>query len=309
MVVMLQSCYCGGFIHGLTYHEAYPTGTYHRYRIVITSTNETTQSYADMFGNNDPSWDPNGPDDDGNPNNPGNGNWDGSEFSSGFRMAFRDTDSDNSLEADDSPYMKQAGSNPDITAPYGNKNGKVSVSEAYNFTKYENCETVYWRSYCQAHGYSLEYPKLWDPVTQGDPLGINPSKTFLYTRAPSKPSKPNGQTQGKPGESYTYTTSTTDPDSDQVAYWFDWGDGTNSGWTTRYASGAIASASHKWSAKGTYQITVKAKDAHGAESAWSDPLPVQMPLSLGMKIPHLFARLFERFPHLFPLLRHLLGYS
>lgn len=308
MVVMLQSCYCGGFIHSLTYHEAYPSGVYHRYRIVITSTNETTQSYSDMNGYNDPAWDPNGPDDDGNPNNPSSGNWDGSEFSSGFRMSFRDIDSDNFLEADDNPYMKKPGYNPDIAAPVGNKNGKVSVLEAFNFTKYENCETVYWLSY----GFLPEYPKLWDPVTQGDPQGINPSKTFIYTRAPSKPNKPAGQTQGKPGEAYTYTTSTTDPDGDQVAYWFDWGDGTNSGWTARYASGATTSASHTWNAKGTYQIKVKAKDIHGVESAWSDPLSVQMPLSLGMRgahlLEHLFEHLFERFPHLFPLLRHALGY-
>ena len=308
MVVMLQSRYCGGFIHALTYHEAYPSGVYHRYRIVITSTNATTKSWEDMLGYGDPAWDPNSKDDDGNANNPQNGNWDGSEFSSGFRMSFRDTDSDTYLEADANPYMKKPGYNPDITAPHGNKDGKVSVSEAFNFTKYAECYSVYWQSYCQGAGYLLEYPQLWDPVSQGDPLGISPSKTFLYTRAPLKPNKPTGSAQGKPGQSYTFTTSTTDPDGDQVAYFFDWGDGTNSGWTARYASGATASASHTWNAQGTYQIKVKAKDAHGVESSWSDPLSVQMPLFLGIGSAHLLQHLLERFPHLFPLLRHALGY-
>jgi hypothetical protein len=308
MVVLLQSCYCGGFTHSLTYHEAYPSGIYHRYRLVITSTNETTASWEDMNGYGDPAWDPNGPDDDGNPSNPSNGNWDGSEFASGFRMSFRDVDSDNLLEADDNPYMKKPGYNPDITAPFGNKNGKVSVREAFNFSKYAECYSVYWQSYCQVHSFLLEYPKLWDPITAGDPQGINPSATYIYTRAPAKPGTPVGQTKGKPGESYTYTSNTTDPDGDQVSYWFDWGDGTNSGWTGPYASGVTASASHTWNVKGQYQIKVKAKDVHGVESVWSDLLPVQMPISLGMTGFHLLEHLFERFPHLLPLLRHLLGY-
>jgi hypothetical protein len=75
--------------------------------------------------------------------------------------------------------------------------------------------------------------------------------------------------------------------------WFDWGDGINSGWTAMYASGATASASHAWNAKGTYQIKVKAKDIHGVENSWSDPLPVQMALPLGMKGAHLLEHLFS----------------
>ena len=33
------------------------------------------------------------------------------------------------------------------------------------------------------------------------------------------------RSSGKPGVEYTYTTSTSDPDGDQVYYWFDWDDG------------------------------------------------------------------------------------
>jgi hypothetical protein len=35
--------------------------------------------------------------------------------------------------------------------------------------------------------------------------------------------------------------------------------------------------SHIWNTQGSYSIKVKAKDASGAESVWSDPLPVSMP--------------------------------
>jgi len=95
--------------------------------------------------------------------------------------------------------------------------------------------------------------------------------------APNKPSTPSGTTSGKANTAYTYTTSTTDPNRDQMSYWFDWGDGTNSGWVGPYASGATASATHSWTSQGNYQIKVKAKDTSDTESVWSDPLAVSMP--------------------------------
>lgn len=98
-----------------------------------------------------------------------------------------------------------------------------------------------------------------------------------YNQPPNKPAKPSGQINGKVGVSYTYSSTTTDPDVDQIYYWFDWGDGTNSGWVGPHASGATGSASHTWTTKGNYQIKVKAKDVFGYESPWSDPLSVTMP--------------------------------
>jgi hypothetical protein len=124
---------------------------------------------------------------------------------------------------------------------------------------------------------------------------------------PNKPVKPSGQLRGKIGVSYSYSSSTTDPNGDQLYYWFEWGDGTNSGWVGPLASGVIANASHTWTTKNTYSITVKAKDTAGAESPWSDPLSVKMPLSSSINAPF-WDWLFERFPHAFPILRQLLGY-
>jgi agmatine deiminase len=96
---------------------------------------------------------------------------------------------------------------------------------------------------------------------------------------PEKPQKPTGKTQGKTGTSYLYSTQTTDPDGDQVYYMWDWGDGNMSSWTGPYNSGATATAQKSWATKGTYAVKVKAKDVHGAESNWSDPLAVTMPQS------------------------------
>jgi serine protease len=104
-------------------------------------------------------------------------------------------------------------------------------------------------------------------------------KTVIITvtppnTAPKTPTKPTGPTSGSRNKQYTYSTSTTDPDGNQVYYWWDWGDGTNSGWLGPYNSGETKTASHKWTARGTFLVKVKAKDIYGAESGWSATLSV-----------------------------------
>ena len=127
-------------------------------------------------------------------------------------------------------------------------------------------------------------------------------KTYgIGNQPPNKPVKPSGPTSGKVGVSYTYSSSTTDPDGDQLYYWFDWGDGTNSGWVGPFASGATASANYSWSTKGTYNITVKARDTNGAESVWSDPLSVKIPRDKAIDNPIL--RFFEEHPLLYKILQ------
>ncbi len=91
---------------------------------------------------------------------------------------------------------------------------------------------------------------------------------------PNPPDKPYGKTVGEVGKYYTYSTQTTDPNDDDVYYFFDWGDGTDSGWLGPYASGETVSATHRWYNKGTYNVMVKAKDESGIESGWSEPLSV-----------------------------------
>jgi len=86
---------------------------------------------------------------------------------------------------------------------------------------------------------------------------------------PNTPSTPSGPSNGYTGTSYTYSTSTTDPNGNNVYFWFDWGEGSNSGWVGPYTSGATGSASHSWSSPGTYSVKVKAKDTYAAESGWS----------------------------------------
>jgi hypothetical protein len=98
------------------------------------------------------------------------------------------------------------------------------------------------------------------------------------SQAPVRPSPPQGPITGKIRSSHTYTALTIDPDGDDLYYLFDWGDGSTSEWLGPHASGALCNASYNWPSTGQYPIRVKAKDVHGVESEWSDPLSVSMPL-------------------------------
>lgn len=90
---------------------------------------------------------------------------------------------------------------------------------------------------------------------------------------PNMPSVPTGPVSGYAWAPYSYQTSATDPDGDQVQLTIDWGDGTNS--TSELINSATsASLTHTWTAAGTYQIKAMSTDSKGATSPWSASLAV-----------------------------------
>jgi hypothetical protein len=128
---------------------------------------------------------------------------------------------------------------------------------------------------------------------------------FLTHQAPNAPTI-KGPAKGKPEESYTFVITSTDPDSNRLYYFVDWGDNTTNDWHGPYAPGVAYSLSHTWSTKGTYTVKAKTKDWYGVESTWGT-LSVTMPYSYNKPIPQYLELLFQRFPHAFPLLRQLKG--
>ena len=126
--------------------------------------------------------------------------------------------------------------------------------------------------------------------------------SFLLKVGPfdnQRPSKPtiDGKSKGKPFVNYTFTASSTDPDGDTISnYMWDWGD-KNTTLTDQ------EEVSYSWAKRGTYNIKAKAIDEHGGESEW-ETFEFNVPRTYN----HPFIlRLFERFPNLFPILRHLMG--
>lgn len=105
----------------------------------------------------------------------------------------------------------------------------------------------------------------------------DPTLSLRISEPPDKPEKISGPSSGKPDVSYEYSTSSTDSEENQIYYLFDWGDNEFSDWVGPYPSGQIVKASHSWDEEGDFEIRVKAKDEHGSESEWSDPLIISMP--------------------------------
>ena len=129
----------------------------------------------------------------------------------------------------------------------------------------------------------------YDTKVEGGPACEEPERAYNYVRcvrgglndnlSPEKPETPEGPSSGETGTEYTYTTSTNDPEGEQVYYLFDWGDDTNSGWLGPCDSGDEVSTSHTWDSTGSFEIKVKAKDTNDIQSEWSDPLSISMPKS------------------------------
>jgi hypothetical protein len=102
----------------------------------------------------------------------------------------------------------------------------------------------------------------------------------------------NGPTSGKTNYLYPYNFSTTDPNDDDVYYYINWVDNTNTDWIGPYNSGTEITRSHSWNEKGIYIIKVKAKDPYNSESLEAT-LEVTMPRTR-VSYNSLFLRFLER---------------
>ena len=113
----------------------------------------------------------------------------------------------------------------------------------------------------------------WTPF--GDPtLAIG-----VPSEAPHKPDTPQGPSSGKKNQQLAYSTSSIDPDGDDIYYQFDWDDGTKSDWIGPRSSGSPVTGYKNWTKTGSYQVKVVARDEHGAISEWSNPISVRIPRS------------------------------
>jgi hypothetical protein len=101
--------------------------------------------------------------------------------------------------------------------------------------------------------------------------------SYLYAISVVENDNPNkpiveGPLNGYIDIEYFYAANSIDGDNDNVSYFFDWDDGTVSGWTGFVPSGTTMNVSHIWDERGFYNVRVKAKDIWGHESNWSEPL-------------------------------------
>ena len=138
-----------------------------------------------------------------------------------------------------------------------------------------------WSSYVPS-GQSVSMSHTWTSVgtyyvkaqakdVNGITSGWSSAHKIVITGANNPPNAPTvlGPDSAQVNESVTFTASATDPDGDNVAIRFDWGDGNISNWSSYVPSGQSVSMSHTYTTAGTYYVKAQAKDVNGATSGWS----------------------------------------
>jgi hypothetical protein len=116
-----------------------------------------------------------------------------------------------------------------------------------------------------------------------------------------------GPAQIKPKVAQTYTISAIDEFDHDVTFDIDWGDGNGAAGLGPYQSAESVELTHTWVKKGSYNIKVKATDQFGLESNWTY-LQIVCPTEYRFSMNTFLQHLFEMFPHMFPILRQLMGY-
>lgn len=168
-----------------------------------------------------------------------------------------------------------------------------------------------------ANGYTDSTGKITLDTSTADPLEeVNLGVTvhnhipyilqFFLNQMPEIPDKPDGPLTGQKGTEYTFSASTTDPEVDQIYYMWRWGDGQYSEWIGPFDSGETISNTHTWSDTGYFQVRVKAKDANGLETDWSESHIINIKKSKTAN--YQMFRILQNFPNLYALLKTFLGF-
>ncbi len=166
--------------------------------------------------------------------------------------------------------------------------------------------TLHWKYYTEA--------EIWDSSPVIDADGTIYIATWgsyfhaIHVINNSIPTIPTitGESSGKIKQLYNYTICSTDTENENISYYVDWGDETNTGWIGPFPSSQQQTVNHTWNKKGTYTIKAKARDSHEQESDWGT-------LSVTMPYEPLHFRflewLLERFPRAYPILRFILVFQ
>lgn len=128
--------------------------------------------------------------------------------------------------------------------------------------------------------------------------------TVVISTVNQPPNTPlvTGPSQVKVGVMAEFTATSLDPNGDMIEYYFDFGDGTNSGWTPMVNSGFAAHVNHSFTKKGTYTVKAKVRDTSLAESAYGS-VPITVPAAVSYTPVITFLRfILERLIQLFPRL-------
>jgi hypothetical protein len=101
----------------------------------------------------------------------------------------------------------------------------------------------------------------------------------------------DGGYNGNPGKTYKYTFSSTDPETHQVKFYIDWGDGTTNETEFYFVETTLSKI---YEEEGEYIVKAKAEDIYGAQSDWGQ-ISVKIPKTY-QKNKFFAHRLLKQFP-------------
>jgi hypothetical protein len=93
---------------------------------------------------------------------------------------------------------------------------------------------------------------------------------------PPHPPIVGGPDRAQPGETLRLQARTSDPNGDNIAYIFDWGDGSPPEISPEISSGDTMFMYHSYPESGVYPVVVTARDEKGNQSAPSSPFSVEI---------------------------------
>ncbi len=143
--------------------------------------------------------------------------------------------------------------------------GATTFGAMTNKAKYELYQ------YYSGSGYSRYYFECYNIL--GDP-SVDVTGASSGNQPPSPPSVPNGPSYAIIDQTLSFSSSTTDPEDEDIQYRWNFADGTVTDWSSSVASGTTSVASHAWSTPGYYHVRVQARDVNESTSAWSEALLV-----------------------------------
>jgi len=145
----------------------------------------------------------------------------------------------------------------------------------------------------------------WITTGWSEPLFVTVTDENVENEPPEI-SSIDGIANGKVGIDYDYTFSANDPDGDDVYIYVEFCAGCQEAqWHGPFPSGYQLTIGHSWESKGSFTIQAKAKDVYDIEGEWGS-LEVSMPKAK-YNINKPFLTFLENYPHLFPLIRQILG--
>jgi hypothetical protein len=117
----------------------------------------------------------------------------------------------------------------------------------------------------------------------------------------------SGPDKGLLNKPYVCTFNSTDSDSDDVYYYIDWGDDSNTGWIGPYPCCTPIEENHTYTKIGTYIIKAKARDIYDLESYWAAHyIRIPKNKAIDMKFLQFLKNLMLSHPYMFPILQKII---